>query len=120
MKLYQVHYITTVTPIIVSDNPDIHGNPNIPQLIHMIRYCIESSPTTAKLLLFPCATQQDECYALEVSPETIKSEITHCKELIAYWNTQPDHVKEKERSDVIIASQHHRIKYYNDLLKDIK
>jgi hypothetical protein len=100
----------------VSDNHDIHNYVATPQLIRSIKYCLASSPTEAKLHLFPDNDEQDECYALEVSQETIKSEITHCKELIAYWNTQPDENKQKKYNYLIIPSIKNQIKYYNDLL----
>lgn len=116
MKIYQVHYITEAQ--IVSCDSDIPDQFTEKQILKFYNYVIANSHTDAKLKACPHVNHKDECYALEVSKETVKSEIIHCKELIAYWNTQPDDIKQKEQSNIIIARQINLIKHYNDILNE--
>jgi hypothetical protein len=125
-KIYQVHFITEVAPTIVSDDLDIHGTITPPQVIRAYKYVVANNGIDAKIKAYQSRNEEDEIYALEVGEETIKDEINHCKELIAYWNGQP---KEKlfpnkedshNTNEIVKQSQKNKIKNLQKILKEYK
>ncbi len=105
MKLYQVHALL-----------EIGG-----QVLRAYDYILANSPTEAKVKAYlnKDGFGEVEIYALEVSKETLKGEIVHCKETIAYWNTKSEAIKKREKVPIIKKRQLNIIKHYEKMLKEM-
>lgn len=113
-KLYQVHAVFEIAPII--------GGQISPQIMRTYKYVIADSSTDAEMkTIIPSYSGADEVYALEVTEQTIKDEIKHCKDLIKLWDSQSEEIKKKEKvNECIIPRQKNLITYYKKLLKELK
>lgn len=60
--------------------------------------------------------EDTETYSLEVSDQTLRDEIRHCKSLIYFWKQKPDY----QKVDLIIERQQNLIKYYENLLLQLE
>lgn len=116
-SIYQVH-LTIETADDKSDDGELHGT----DLIKTHKYVIANSITEAKLKAFgKIIEEDDEVYALQVCEQTLKDEITHCKEIIAFWTNKSNRIKESDYRyiDIIKTHQKEEIEFFGNLLKEL-